>query len=99
MNARDEPTVSEDRIGLVAGWGRYPLVVAQALQRQGKQVYCLGVKDHADPALQHVCHDYQPIGVARLGAAVRYFRRRRSHIARRWPERSTRCFCFRGSIG
>jgi DUF1009 family protein len=59
----------------VAGWGRYPIVVAQALQRQGQEVYCLGVRDHADPSLQRCCHDYRPVGLARLGAAVRYFRR------------------------
>ncbi len=81
MNVRDDSAAPEDRIGLVAGWGRYPLVVAQALRQQGKRVYCLGVKDHADPALQQVCHDFQTIGVARLGAAVRYFRRRRVHCA------------------
>ena len=43
---------SEKRIGLIAGWGRFPIVVAQALQRQGYDVYCLGVKDHADEALK-----------------------------------------------
>ncbi|MCP4190534.1 MAG: LpxI family protein [Planctomycetaceae bacterium] len=64
-----------ERVGLVAGWGRYPIVVAEALRRQGKQVYCLGVKDHADPALADICHDFQQIGIARLGTAVRYFRR------------------------
>ena len=36
------------RIGLLAGWGRYPLVVAQALKRHNYYICCLGVKDHAD---------------------------------------------------
>ena len=66
---------SSRRIGLVAGWGRFPLVVAHALVRQGYEVYCLGVKDHASPELAALCHDFQPIGVARLGQALRYFRR------------------------
>ncbi len=63
------------RLGLIAGWGRFPVVVADALARQGFQVYCLGVRDHADPSLQQHCHAYQPIGVARLGEAIRFFRR------------------------
>jgi DUF1009 family protein len=63
------------RIGLIAGWGRFPVVVAEALERQGFDVYCLGVKDHADPRLRQFCRHYQPIGVARLGQALRYFRR------------------------
>ena len=67
--------VSNDPVGLIAGWGRFPIVVAEALKAQGRQVYCLGVKDHADPELEHLCDDFQSIGVARLGAAIRYFRR------------------------
>ncbi len=30
------------KVGLLAGWGRYPQVVAEALREQGYQVYCLG---------------------------------------------------------
>jgi DUF1009 family protein len=63
------------RLGLIAGWGRYPVVVAEALVRQGFEVYGLGVKDHADPALGQLCRCYQPIGLARLGEAFRFFRR------------------------
>lgn len=63
------------RVGLIAGWGRFPVVVVQALRRQGVDVYCLGVKQHADPILREMCADFQPLGVARLGEAVRYFHR------------------------
>jgi UDP-2,3-diacylglucosamine hydrolase len=63
------------RLGLIAGWGRFPLVVAEALTRQGYQVYCLGVRDHADPSLRELCYAFQPIGVARLGEAIRFFQR------------------------
>jgi DUF1009 family protein len=64
------------KVGLLAGWGRYPRVVADALRKQGYQVYCLGLKDHADPVLRDICHDFRTIGLGRLGAAIRYFRRR-----------------------
>ncbi len=63
------------RVGLVAGWGKYPLAIAQALRRQGAQAYCLGVVGHADPALAEVCHDFRWIGLGRLGRAIRYFKR------------------------
>lgn len=62
------------RIGLLAGWGRYPHAVADALRRQGYAVYCLGVRGHADPALAEVCDDFAWVGLARLARAVRYFR-------------------------
>jgi DUF1009 family protein len=63
-------------VGLVAGWGRYPLVVAEALRRRGARVYCLGVRGHADAGLAELCDDFQWIGMAKLGRAIRYFKRR-----------------------
>jgi UDP-2,3-diacylglucosamine hydrolase len=64
------------RVGLVAGWGRYPLVVARALRAAGHQVFCLGVKDHADEAaLREVVDDFVWIGLAKVGRAIRYFQR------------------------
>ena len=62
-------------VGLVAGWGQYPVVVAETLQRQGCRVVCLGIKDHASPLLREICDDYAEVGLAKLGAAIRYFRR------------------------
>ena len=63
------------KVGLIAGWGRYPIVVAEALRRQGFGVYCLGLKDHADSSLADVCDEFAWVGLARLGRCVRYFRR------------------------
>ncbi len=63
------------RIGMLAGWGRYPLLVAEALRRQGSEVYCLGVVGHADPQLAEVCRDFQFSGLGKFGAAIRYFKR------------------------
>ena len=63
------------RVGLLAGWGSYPVVVAQTLKRQNYYVCCLGVKGHADPVLAELCDDFAWIGLAKLGRAIRYFRR------------------------
>lgn len=67
--------IKDQRIGVLAGWGRYPLVVAEALRAQGARVFGLGVKDHVDPAFAELCEAYTTIGVAKLGAAVRFYRR------------------------
>ena len=64
------------RIGLVAGWGRFPVLVAQALKAAGHEVYCVALRDHADPALATICDEFYPAGVARLGWHIRYFHRR-----------------------
>jgi DUF1009 family protein len=63
------------RIGLVAGWGRFPLVVAEALVRSGHVIVGLGIKDHADQDLAPLCDVYHEVGLAKLGGALRYFKR------------------------
>ncbi len=62
-------------VGLLAGWGRYPLVVAQALRRQGHRVVGIGVKDYADPKLREYCDEYAEYGIGKLGAGCRFFQR------------------------
>ncbi len=74
MSTNSSPNDAEP-IGLLAGWGRYPIVVAEALQRHGHRVIGLGVRDHADPLLANLCDEFQWIGVGTLGAAIRRFRR------------------------
>ncbi len=63
------------RVGLMAGWGRYPIVVAEALRQKGYRTYCLGVTGHADPRLADICDEFQWTGVAKVGGAIRYFKR------------------------
>jgi DUF1009 family protein len=64
------------RMGLVAGWGRFPIVLAESLHRRGYEVFCLGIKNHADPILEQICDDFAWVGLSKLGRAIRYFRRR-----------------------
>ncbi len=68
-------TQPQRRVGLWAGWGRYPAIVAESLRRQGTEVYCLGISGHAEPGLEKVCDDFQWIGLCKLGSAIRYFKR------------------------
>jgi DUF1009 family protein len=68
-------THEEPRFGLLAGWGRLPIYVAQSLRSQGYRVFCLGIRDHADPQLAEMCDDYREVGLAKLGAAIGYFQR------------------------
>jgi DUF1009 family protein len=68
---------SAKRVGLIAGWGRYPIAVAETLKRQGYCVYCVALKEHADPVLAQICDNVQWTSIARIGAAIRYFQRNR----------------------
>jgi DUF1009 family protein len=66
----------KSKIGLVAGWGRFPIVVAEALKAQNYEVHCVGLRQHADSSLRDICDSFITSGVARMGTHIRYFRRR-----------------------
>ena len=63
------------KVGIIAGWGRYPLVVAEALRAQGTEVYTLGIRDHADPILAEMSNAFDWIGLGQIGKVVRFFHR------------------------
>jgi UDP-2,3-diacylglucosamine hydrolase len=67
------------RIGIIAGWGRYPIVIVDALKRQGYDVYGLGVSGHADKDLADRCVKFAWFGFGRFGSAARFFRRHGVH--------------------
>lgn len=62
-------------IGLVAGWGRFPVLVAEALVRSRQPVVCVALTGLADPSLENICDDVRWLGVGKLGGHMRYFRR------------------------
>lgn len=76
MAIYSSPSPSLPPIGLIAGWGRYPVVIAQALKAAGHAVYCMGLKNHADPQLKEICDDFYYANIARIGSGIHYFRRR-----------------------
>lgn len=65
-----------ERIGLLAGAGRFPIVFAEAARQQGYYVHGVGVMGMA-PAedLQAICHSYEEVGLAKIGKAISSFRR------------------------
>ncbi|SFJ62722.1 LpxI family protein [Planctomicrobium piriforme] len=66
-----------DRVGLLAGWGRFPVVFAMNAQKMGFSVQCLGLEGMASPELAEICDHYRSVPLGRIGKAVRYFKRRR----------------------
>ena len=62
-------------IGLLAGWGKLPVIVAQQLKQSGHPVICCGIRKHADPVLAEICDDFRWACVTRFGGQIRFFRR------------------------
>ena len=73
-------SLSGTPIGILAGWGEYPIVVAQALRDQGATVVGLGIRDHVDPYFADLCHHFRLVGIAKLGTALRFYHRH--HVTR-----------------
>jgi DUF1009 family protein len=71
------PRGARARVGLLAGWGRFPVLFAEAARRQGYAVYGMGILGMAPADLPELCHRYRAAPLARLGRAIRYFKRHR----------------------
>ena len=67
--------VPHEPVGLLAGWGRFPLIFARAAQQQGYPVHCIGIDGMVDPAIAEYCVNFKTAPLARIGKAIRFFRR------------------------
>ncbi len=66
---------AREPIGLLAGWGRFPILFAEKARSLGIPVVCLGVRHHAPPELADLVDEFHWNGPTRLGRALRIFRR------------------------
>lgn len=60
---------------MIAGGGRFPVIVAQSAKKRGLRVVCIGHKQFTPPELSQICDCYVNLGLGRLGAAIRFFKR------------------------
>ncbi|MFM7243520.1 MAG: LpxI family protein [Planctomycetaceae bacterium] len=71
---RRTPSLDGETIGILAGWGRFPVAVAEAIRERGGRTAILSIRDHADAALAPLADVHGDVGVAEIGAAVAFFR-------------------------
>lgn len=74
---RPQPQTGTSRpqaIGLVACWGRFPLVIAEKAKEVGMPLVCVGLKGMADPRLEQVCTEFHWMSRLSLGKVSRTFR-------------------------
>jgi len=77
MQAFTPPTdgmLAGETIGILAGWGRYPVMVAEAVRRHGGRTAVLAIRDHADAELAGLADVLGDVGVAEIGHAIAFFR-------------------------
>jgi hypothetical protein len=64
-----------DRLGIIAGGGRFPFLVAEGARRRGLQVFGAGIRYQVLPEFEASCDRFRVFSLGRLGAAMRFFRR------------------------
>jgi DUF1009 family protein len=75
MMAGDMHSLAGETVGILAGWGRYPVAVAEAVRRRGGRTAILSIRDHADAALEGLADHHGFVGVAEIGKAIDFFKR------------------------
>ena len=69
-------TQDQQPVGLIAGQGRLPFLVAQGIRNSGRHVACVGLAGQFVQELPRVCDQFAPAGVIRLGRWI--------HLLRNW---------------
>ena len=62
------------KIGLIAGNGQFPLLIAKAAQRKGWQVYAVGYKGETDPELTNLVTAIEWLYLGQIKKMIKFFR-------------------------
>lgn len=76
-------------LGLLAGWGRFPLAIADKCRRAGRPVVCVGLRGLASPELAAQVTEFHWSRVGQLGRMIRCLKRagvRRAVMAGKVPK-------------
>ena len=68
--ASDQPT-----LGLIAGNGILPSLVARSAKAAGYRVCCVGLRNQFNPALPHECDEFSAVGIAKIGRWIRLLKK------------------------
>jgi DUF1009 family protein len=62
-----DPPEAPTPVGLIAGGGRLPVLIAQGLRSRGHEVHGLGLAGQYDHDLPELCDSFREVGVLRVG--------------------------------
>ncbi len=66
---------SAEPVGLIAGNGRLPVLIAEGVRRAGRPLVVVGLRGQADPVLRELGDCFAWAGITRLGRCIRLLRR------------------------
>lgn len=62
-------------VGLLAGWGRFPIVFAEKARSLNIPVVCVGLRHEASPELISLVDSFTWAGLGKLGRTIRFFQK------------------------
>ncbi len=69
------------RIGIIAGSGQFPFLVAQGAQKEGAFVAICGFHGNTDPDLEHEAHAFTMLHLGQFGSLITFFQQHKvTHI-------------------
>lgn len=71
--ARTLSLMPQDRIGIIAGSGQFPLLLARAAKAKGLSVAICGFAGHADPALAAEADAFELLPIGQLNKLIKFF--------------------------
>src|SRR5215207_11312456 len=63
------------RLGLIAGNGKFPFLVAEGARRAGVSLAVAAIREETDPAIERVAERVAWVGIGQLGRMIRFFKR------------------------
>lgn len=70
-----DPESGQGPLGLIAGNGRFPFLVAEAARRQGRQVCLIKLKEETDPGLEALVDETHEMSLGQLGSCIAALRK------------------------
>lgn len=61
-------------LGLIAGGGRFPFLIAENARREGLRVVAVGFRGNTDPGLPSRVDEYQELRLGQLGKLISFFK-------------------------
>lgn len=74
MTASPSSTTSLPPLGLIAGQGIFPFLVARGARAQGRRVVCVALRGNAEPSLVSEVDEFREVGTLQLGKWIRVLR-------------------------
>lgn len=62
-------------LGLIAGQGQLPVIIARGMKAAGAKVCCVGLRDQFDNELVQNCDEFKTAGIAQLGRWIRLLKK------------------------